>query len=129
MCFDTRYITEKKFAEFVPDVVISYGGNIISGVKDMLRKYAGKYEHWLIQEDGTVVALVKSITIIFECKAEYFFERRVDGIDDRQKNDLAYHNVIKEYAESVICPDFIYSNVWAIKSVVEKIPHSVPYSI
>lgn len=122
LCFDTRYITEKKFAEFVPDIVISYGGNIMSGVKDMLRKYAGKYEHWLIQEDGTVVDLFKSITTIFECKAEYFFERCVKSVDDQQKNDLVYHNAIKKYAESVIYPDFVYSNVWAIKNVVERVP-------
>ena len=122
LCFDTRYITEKKFAEFVPDIVISYGGNIMSGVKEMLRKYAGKYEHWLIQEDGTVVDLFKSITTIFECKAEYFFERCVDGTDNGQQNDLTYHNAIKKYAESVIYPEFVYSNVWTIKNIVEKIP-------
>ena len=94
----------------------------MSGVKEMLRKYAGKYEHWLIQEDGTVVDLFKSITTIFECKAEYFFERCVDGTDNGQQNDLTYHNAIKKYAESVIYPEFVYSNVWAIKNIVEKIP-------
>lgn len=115
-------MTEKKFCEFVPDIVISYGGNIMSGVKDMLRKYAGKYEHWLIQEDGSVVDLFKSITTIFECKPEYFFERCVCEADDDQKNNFVYHNSIKEYAQSVIYPDFVYSNVWAIKNVVGRIP-------
>lgn len=115
-------MTEKKFAEFIPDIVISYGGNIMSGVKDMLRKFAGKYEHWLIHEDGTVVDLFKSITTIFECSPEYFFERCISGADVDQKNDLVYHNSIKEYAESVVYPDFVYSNVWAIKNVVERIP-------
>lgn len=122
LCFDTRYVTEKKFGEYVPDIVISYGGNIMSGVKDMLRKYAGQYEHWLIQEDGSVVDLFKSITTIFECKPEYFFERCVNSVATGQKNDRIYHNAIKEYAESVIYPDFEYSNIWAIKNVVEKIP-------
>ncbi|MDO4327241.1 MAG: hypothetical protein Q4E24_14635 [bacterium] len=94
----------------------------MSGVKDMLRKYAGQYEHWLIQEDGSVVDLFKSITTIFECKPEYFFERCVNSVATGQKNDRIYHNAIKEYAESVIYPDFEYSNIWAIKNVVEKIP-------
>lgn len=94
----------------------------MSGVKEMLRKYAGKYEHWLIQEDGSVIDLFKSITTIFECRPEYFFERCVFDAGDGKKNDMVYHKAIKEYAESVIYPDFAYSNVWAIKNVVDKIP-------
>ena len=66
--------------------------------------------------------MFKSITTIYECKAEYFFERCIESVDDRQQNDLLYHNIIKEYAESVTYPDFAHSNVWAIKNVVENVP-------
>lgn len=34
-----------------------------------------EFEHWLIQEDGRVVDTYKSITNIFECDAEYFFQK------------------------------------------------------
>lgn len=117
---DTRYITEKKFKELLPDIVISYGGNIMSGIKDMLRKFCGKYEHWLIQEDGKVIDLFKSLTTIFECSPEEFFKKCNSYC--RTGNDLNYYNMIKKYADSVVYPDFEYSNVYAIKNVVERIP-------
>lgn len=125
LCMDTRFITDKKFLEFLPDIVISYGGNIMSGLKDMLRKFAGQYEHWLIQEDGHVVDLFKSITTIFECTPEYFFTY-FSAQAGNSINNLEYHNAIKAYANSIVYPDFEYSNVYAIKNVVERIPsHSI----
>lgn len=120
-CFDTRYVTEKKFSEMLPDIVISYGGNIMSGVKEMLRKYAGKFEHWLIQEDGRVVDSYLSLTTIFECTPEHFFEYFNDKNKDG-KNDLEYYRMIKAFADSVVYPEFVYSNVYAIKEMVERIP-------
>lgn len=47
LCMEYRYITERKFAEFLPDVVISFGGNMTAGLKDMLRRRAGDFEHWV----------------------------------------------------------------------------------
>ncbi|MGN0376285.1 MAG: 2-succinyl-5-enolpyruvyl-6-hydroxy-3-cyclohexene-1-carboxylic-acid synthase [Suilimivivens sp.] len=126
LCMDTRYITPKKFEEFIPDIVISYGGNIMSGVKDMLRKTCGRYEHWLIQEDGRVIDLFKSITTVFECNPEYFFSYCNEYVGNMSSNNMKYHNAIKEYADSVEYPDFVYSSTYAIKNVVERIPsHSV----
>ena len=121
VCMDARYITEKKTKELLPDIVISFGGNIFSGIKEQLRKFAGEFEHWLVQEDGRVVDIYKSITTIFECKPEYFFEycnRLASGII----NDRKYFEEFKSYADSVIIPEFDWSHVYAIKEVVERIP-------
>lgn len=121
VCMDARYVTKKKVKELLPDIVISFGGNIFSGIKEQLRKFAGEFEHWLIQEDGRVVDLYKSVTTIFECKPEYFFQYCVESAD-AMKNDLVYHKEMKQYVDSVTYPDFPYSHVYAIKEVVEKIP-------
>lgn len=122
VCMDTRYVIPKKFKEFMPDIVISFGGNIFSGLKEQLRKFAGVFEHWLVQEDGRVVDLYKSITTVFECKPEYFFRYCVNRAEDGAKNDGNYYGALKKYADSVIYPDFPYSHVYAIKEVVERIP-------
>lgn len=121
VCMDARYVTKKKVKELLPDIVISFGGNIFSGIKEQLRKFDGKFEHWLIQEDGRVVDLYKSITTIFECKPEYFFQYCVESAGTAE-NDLVYHKEMKQYVDSVAYPDFPYSHVYAIKEVVEKIP-------
>ena len=120
LCMDRRYITDKKFSEFVPDIVISFGGNMTAGLKETLRKCAGSFEHWSIREDGSVCDMYKSLRTIFECTPEEFFTRTASlsqGINDEQ-----YLNLLQQYEQSVIFPDFEYGNILAIKKVVERIP-------
>lgn len=120
VCTDTRYIIPSKFEKLVPDIVISYGGNITLGLKDMLRKYANKFEHWSIQEDGRVVDMYKGLTTIFQCTPEYFFSyanKTAEGC----VNDLQYHKLHQKYHDEVIYPDFAWSNIYAIQKVVENI--------
>lgn len=120
LCTDTQYITDKKFEEILPDLIISFGGNIVAGLKEMLRRNPGKCEHWLIQEDGNVVDLFKNLTTIFECTPEYFFEY-FNSKAENNKNNRNYYTLLKQYAESVVYPDFEYSNVYAIKEIVESV--------
>lgn len=121
VCMDARYVTAHKFAELLPDIVISYGYNITSGIKEILRKFAGQFEHWLIQEDGHVVDMYKSLTTIFECPPEFFFNRFNSSAKDCA-NDMKYHTIMKGYADSVKIPEFEYSHIYAIKNVVENVP-------
>lgn len=117
---DSRYVTTKKASEFIPDIVISFGGNVFSGIKDELRKFNKDIKHWSIQEDGRIVDLFKSLEVIFECTPEYFF-KKINELSN-SKNDYNYYNSLKAYVESVIYPEFEYSHVYAIKNVVENIP-------
>ena len=118
---DSRYVTPKKVKELLPDIVISFGGNIFSGIKEEFRKFKGSFEHWLIQEDGRVVDMYKRITTIFECTPEYFFNYFVTR-SHQSKNNKEYYDLLKGYVDSVEFPEFPYSHVFAIKEVVEKIP-------
>jgi 2-succinyl-5-enolpyruvyl-6-hydroxy-3-cyclohexene-1-carboxylate synthase len=122
VCMDARYTISSKVKELLPDIVISFGGNIFSGIKEQLKKQWGNFEHWLIQEDGSVIDLFKSLTTIFECKPSYFFEM-CDELNVSGMNDKLYYNQLKEYVDSVIYPKFEWSHVYAIKEVVEKIPN------
>lgn len=120
ICMDPRYTISSKVKEIIPEIVISFGGNIFSGIKEQLRKFCGNFEHWLIQADGKVVDLYKSLTTIFECTPEYFFEYANKRSDI--KNNKIYFNKINGMINSIKYPEFEYSNVYAIKEVVEKIP-------
>lgn len=118
---DSRYVTSKKVKELLPDIVISFGGNIFSGIKEEFRKFKGSFEHWSIQEDGRVVDMYKSLTTIFECTPEYFFNYFVSK-NLQSENNKAYYELLKKHVDSVEFPEFPYSHVFAIKEVVEKIP-------
>lgn len=121
VCMDSRYTISKKVKELLPDIVISFGGQIFSSIKDQFRKFAGEFEHWLIQEDGRVVDLYKSINTVFECKPEYFFEFCVSHAEKGMRNNRAYYEQFRDYVNSVVIPEFPFSHVYAIKEVVEKI--------
>lgn len=121
LCWDSRNISKKKFSEFLPDIVISFGGNIFQGVKDLLKGFHGSFEHWLIQPDGEMVDTYMCLNTVFECTPEYFFRYYADHAEEN-KNSMEYHNLIKEYADSVALPELDYCNVYAIKNMVERIP-------
>lgn len=121
VCMDTHYASDKKFEELVPDIVISFGGNVMSGIKAMLRKYAGRFEHWLIQEDGEICDLFKSIKNVFECSPEYFFEFVVKGAVTSRQDRVEYREALLSYAASVEIPEFPWSNVYAIRSLAKRI--------
>lgn len=118
---DTRYITVNKFKELLPDIVISFGGNVFGGIKEELLKFKGEFRHWSIQEDGRVVDMYKSLDTIFECPAEFFFTKANETASS-SKNDEVYYNQFKEYNDKVVYPEFEYGNIYAIKNVVENIP-------
>lgn len=122
VCLDSRFISDKKADELLPDIVISYGGNVMQGVKADLCKRAGQFEHWLIQEDGHVCDLFKSLTTIFECTPEYFFRFFNEAAGDDSRNDLVYHHQIEQYAQSVKYHEFPWSNIYAVQHVVTQVP-------
>lgn len=119
---DPRYLAPNFFKELLPQIVISFGGNVFSGIKSSLRTYAGKFEHWSIMEDGRVCDMYKSLTTIIECPPEYFFARCNDYAGASAKNDNVYHDLLQSCAEKVILPEFGWSNIYAIGEVVTRIP-------
>lgn len=120
LCMECRYITEKKFREFLPDLVISFGGNMTAGLKDMLRKCAGEFEHWSIEKGGRVVDTYKSLTKVFECSPEWFFLRFAAVASDNR--GYQYARDLKAYEESATIDELDYTNILAIREVVERIP-------
>lgn len=121
LCMEYRYVTEKKFAEFLPDVVVSFGGNMTAGLKDMLRKSAGRFEHWSVRGDGSVCDMFKSLTAVFEATSEAFFSRMAELLDGGS-NDGEYLGALRAYEAQAAVPDLPWSNALAIKKVVERVP-------
>ena len=97
--FDSKFITSKKMEEMLPELVISFGGQVFSGLKPELRKYYEQVKHWSIQPDGKVVDLFKSLDTIFECSEEKFFEKANEFTNSN--NDMKYYKTISEYINSI----------------------------
>lgn len=117
-----KYITPKKFDELCPELVISFGGNIMQGLKPQLRTEKKEFEHWLVSPDGMVCDLFGHLSTIFECSPEYFFRSMNDYAGELSKADLTYYNELKTYSDGVLHPEFPWSNVYAIEKVAQGIP-------
>lgn len=126
LCFNPMLATEagaissKDFDALMPEVVVSLGGNIASGLKGMLRARRGSFEHWSVMPDGRVCDMYKSETRVFECEPEHFFRRMAEV--SRSKGTGSYQARFRAAAEAVELPDEGYSNIVAIKRMVERIP-------
>lgn len=120
LCTEGGLISNEEFKRLLPDIVISCGGNIASGLKAMLRANRGSFEHWSIMEEGRVCDMYQSITKVFECKPAYVFGR-LARLSNKGSSGT-YHADFKSYAEAVALPDLGYSNATAIKRMVERIP-------
>lgn len=112
------------FAEtLMPDIVISLGGNFISAIKAQLRANSRRFKHWSIVENGEIMDGFMSLTKVFECTPEYFFQYFVDNADETSKNDKCYYEQWKSQMEKVkYIEDLEFSNMYAIQELAKKIP-------
>lgn len=120
VCMDTRYVSDKVFEELMPDVVVSFGGNVMAGVKAMLCRNAGHFQHWLVQEDGVICDMFRSIKNVFECKPEHFFNFMAKAAG-APAVDTSYREMVLSYAASVEYPEVPWSNIYAIKGLVDRL--------
>ncbi len=118
---DDNYINIPMINKLMPDVVISFGGQVFSGLKGQLRKNYDKFEHWLITEDGMICDLFRGLKNIFECRPEEFFEYFISNSSEQHQNDMNYYNQLNNYNNSIKIPEIKYSSMYAIKNVVENI--------
>lgn len=121
LIFEMWDTSPQKYNEFLPDIVISFGGNIFQGLKSLLLKNAGKFEHWIIQPNGQMTDMYKSLTTVFECLPEFFFKYYSEKAGN-SANNLEYYKSIKNYTDHTKLPKLGYCNVYAIKNMVEQIP-------
>ena len=118
---DDNYINIPMINKLMPDVVISFGGQVFSGLKGQLRKNYDKFEHWLITEDGMICDLFRGLKNIFECRPEEFFEYFISNSSEQHQNDMNYYNQLNNFNNSIKIPEIKYSSMYAIKTVVENI--------
>lgn len=107
-----------------PDLLITYGGHIISKrLKKFLRKHKPA-EHWHVSADGEVVDLFGSLTTIIEMDPFEFLEK----ISSRMENKTPeYPRQWETLSKAIPQAEFDYSEMSAIGKVITGLP--VPCSL
>lgn len=114
-------MSEEKTVKMAPELLITYGGHIVSKrLKQFLRRNPPK-EHWHVSADGEVVDLYGSLTTVIEMHPFEFLEK-IAGLLDNQTPEFPrmWENDCKTIAE----PEFAYSEMAAIGALIKALPES-----
>ena len=110
---------EEKIEQMTPELLITYGGHVVSKrLKNFLRKHPPK-EHWHVSPTGEVIDLYGALTTIIEMDPFEFLEKIAGMIDSRTPE---YPRVWENYCNTIPEPEFAYSEMAAIGSLIKKLP-------
>lgn len=110
---------DDKKKEYVPDLLITYGGHIVSKrLKAFLRENPPK-EHWHISEDGEIVDLYGSLTTVIEMSPFEFLEKVASLLDNRTPE---FPRKWENFCKDIPGPDFAYSEMAAIGQLMKNLP-------
>lgn len=110
---------EEEKEKLVPELVITYGGHIVSKrLKEFLRKHPPK-EHWHVSLDGEVADLFGSLTTVIEMDAFEFLEKIAYMLENRQ---IEYPKAWEYKSRNLPEPEFAYSEMAAIGGLIRSLP-------
>ena len=97
---------EEKIDQMVPELLITYGGHVVSKrLKKFLRQHPPK-EHWHVSPEGEIVDLYGSLTTVIEMDPFEFLEKIASLLDNRTPD---YPRVWENYCKTIPEPEFGYS--------------------
>jgi 2-succinyl-5-enolpyruvyl-6-hydroxy-3-cyclohexene-1-carboxylate synthase len=125
-------LPEEHREELRPDLLITYGGNIVSKrLKKFLRTYPPK-EHWHISVNGEIIDLFGVVTKIIEMEPYSFLcVIQSQSVIPRSTRDLLktlpagpanYPLQWKNLSDKIPKPEFPYSEPTAIGALLKKLP-------
>lgn len=111
--------------DLVPDMVISFGNNVVSyGLKPFLRAYAKKFRHLAIDPGGRVRDVFQSLTDVFECSHTSFFSNFVMNAPAGANNNKEYYNSWLNSILKIKIVDFPFSDLYVAQKLAPIIPEN-----
>lgn len=106
--------------KMTPELVITYGGHIVSRwMKKYLREHPPK-EHWHVSADGEVIDLFQgALTTVIEMDPFEFLEKIAFLLDNRTPE---YPRMWENYCKSLPAPELAYSEMSAIGALIKALP-------
>lgn len=119
--FDTLLyaLSEAERQKLRPELVITYGGHIVSKrLKQFLRAYP-PVEHWHVSADGEVADVFGSLTTVIEMDPFEFLEKIAYLLENKP---VEYPKAWEFHAKKLEAPVFAYSEMAAIGSLIGALP-------
>ena len=103
----------------VPDLLITYGGHIVSKrLKQFLRKHPPR-EHWHVSLSGEVTDLYGSLTTVIEMDPFEFLEKIAYLLENRTTE---FPRIWENNTRDLPQPEFSYSEMAAIGTLIKSLP-------
>lgn len=121
--FDTALyaMPEETIRTMIPDLLITYGGHVVSKrLKKFLRQHPPK-EHWHISTDGQVVDLYGALTTVIEMDPFEFLDKIAGLLDTRTPE---FPRTWENYCKTLPEPEFAYSEMAAVGALIKALPES-----
>lgn len=111
--------TEEQKEKLRPELVITYGGHVVSKrLKEYLRAYPPK-EHWHISPEGDVTDLFGVLTTVIQMDPFEFIEKVAPLLENKP---IQYPLVWEQLSRAVPAPEFAYSEMSATGALLNVIP-------
>lgn len=115
-----KLLTTSNFEKTQPELVITIGGHLGDYPLDGKLKNAA-IEHWRVCEDGKYSDTYNTVTTIFECPENFFFQRMSEFGENEAVSD--YYKVWQEEIAKVILPENLpLSHAFVAKNLAPLIP-------
>lgn len=123
-------IKEKNNQELKPDLLITFGGTILSkNIKTFLRKYKPN-QHWHIQSAGSTADTFQSLTHVIQLQPTYFLEEIIKRSKKTNQIQQAFHQQWEEKNKKInqsldtffSSSDQSFSELEAVKIILDSIP-------
>lgn len=112
-------LAEEEQQKLMPELVITYGGHIVSKrLKQFLRKHPPR-EHWHVSPDGEVADLFGSLTTVIEMDPFEFLEKIAYLLENKP---VEYPKAWEYQSKKLQSPAFDYSEMAAIGSLLGALP-------
>ena len=112
-------LSEEQKEQMRPDLVITYGGHLVSAkLKKYLRAFPPK-EHWHVSKDGEVVDLFGCVTTIIEMDPFEFLEKIAYLLNNQTP---PYPRQWEQLSKELETPSFAYSEMAAIGMLLQTLP-------
>lgn len=110
---------EETQEKMVPELLITYGGHVVSKrLKKFLRNNPPK-EHWHVSPDGEIVDLYGSLTTLIEMDPFEFLEKIAFLLENKTPQ---YPLLWENYCKALPQPELPYSEMSAIGALIKVLP-------
>lgn len=113
-------LNQKEVQKLAPEIMITFGKVFYSPLKGKFNGKKQNFEHWHIDENGTVIDGFKNLTKIFECDPETFFDEVTKNVNT--KNNCEYEKLWKDRINEIKIENLPFTNFSIIRDFCKVIP-------